>query len=408
MTQDLSSLLHVTPTALDLLFIVVCIGLLATELWVIPHKKENRLLSFSGESGTTPFFALHDELWRLLGLALAGLTFMNTIGLLLRTAEMSNLPWRKAFSAIPLVLSATHYGMTWFVSTTAVGVLWLGWWRIKRGVKKGTVSLFPEEESKLSPFLRPFLYVMMLAMACVVWSVSASSHAADWGDFTLPEWMGWLHIMAGSIWLGGIMAFALVIPKPSRGPTERARVLFAVYADRLSRLAGIALLLVLVTGAYNVWRQLDYFSDLWSSGYGRVILFKLMLVALMAAMGALSRYFNLPFLCHDAGVALPLRILRWLRPSWIPRKGDALVRQFQRRIVMDVWLALGVLICAALLGHTMPPRKHVDAVHHIMSSGFGSNKGTGKGMAELMNSSDWLSSTAQVMMTAMMIRGEFR
>lgn len=307
---------------------------------------------------------LHDGVWRLLGLALVGLTLTSIIGLLQRTGEMSNLPWQQAFSALPLVLSKTHYGMTWLVRMAGVVVLWFGWWRLNKGIG----SVFPGEGRKLSPFVA-FLYAMMLAMASVAWSVSASSHAADWGDFTLPEWTSWLHIMVGSAWLGGILAFALVIGRRLREPSERTQALFAVCAGRLSRLAGIALSLVLATAAYNVWRQLDRFSDLWSSGYGEIILAKLVLVGLVAVIGASSRYFNLPFLCRETGgslpaqrTRLPLRILRRLPPSWRPGEGPDLTRQFGYRVTTAAWLTVGVLICAALLGHTMPPGKHVDAV----------------------------------------------
>jgi len=356
-------LLHIIPTALDLLFVVACIGFLATALWVIPQGVRKGTVYFPPPEKVklSPFYSL----WRLLGLILAGLTLVSVFGLFQRTMEMSGLPWSEAFSDLPLVLSKTHFGMTWLVRITAVVVLWFGWWRGRR--KKGDSLLSSSGKSETVPFVP---WAMMLAAACIAWSVSASSHAADWGDFTLPEWVSWLHIMAGSMWVGGLLAFTLVVRRRLREQSEGSQAVFAAYAAGLSRLAGIALVLVMTTGVYNVWRQLDHFRDLWSSGYGRIILFKLMLVGVMAWMGALSRYFNLPFLCHEADVllparqtGLPLRILRWLNPSWMPHKGDALAHQFGHRVMMEAWLALGVLACAALLGHAMPPKKHADAVY---------------------------------------------
>lgn len=83
----MSLLPHVVPTAFDLLAIILCIGLLATELWVIPYKKGDSLLSSSGKSETVPFFILHDRLWRCLGLALAGLTVMSVVALF-------SAPWK--------------------------------------------------------------------------------------------------------------------------------------------------------------------------------------------------------------------------------------------------------------------------------------------------------------------------
>jgi len=297
-------LLHVIPTALDLLLIVACIGLLATDLWVIPRNTKT----------------LHGALWRMLGLVLAALTVVSVIGLFQRTVEMSGLPWEEVFSAVPRVLSGTHYGITWIVRMAAVGVMWLGYWQ--RGSRRLTSA-------------------MMLAAACVAWSVSASSHAADRGDFTLPEWSSWLHIMAGAMWVGGLLAFVLVVWRCLHEQSEREQALFVACAGGLSRLAGIALVLVLTTGACNVWLQLDRFSDLWSSGYGRIILLKIVMVSAMIALGAANRYMALPKLAQ----------------------GFPHIRQFMRRLTLEAWLALGVLVCAAFLGHAMPPKKGAGVVY---------------------------------------------
>ncbi|MDQ6959930.1 MAG: CopD family protein [Mariprofundaceae bacterium] len=352
----MSLLLHVIPTAFDLLAIMLCIGLLATVAWVVPRNAQN-------------VKGLRDVLWQALAWVIAGLTVMSIVMVLLRTMEMSGRAWNASFSSLPLVLLETHYGMTWFVRIAAITVLWSGWWW---GVKKGIGLLFPEGKNRLSPFL----YAMLLAAACVVWSVSASSHAADWGDFTLTEWVSWLHIMGASLWVGGLLVFVLVIRRRLRGPSDRTQALFAICAGRLSSLAGMALAMVLTTGAYNVWRQLDHVSELWSSNYGRIILFKLMLVGVMTAIGAFSRYFTLPLLRRGEGGPLhaqrssrlsPLRLLRRLHLSCKPGEAGAPpARQFARGVTVEAWLALGVLVCAALLGHAMPPKKQGHTIQHTM------------------------------------------
>jgi len=344
---------HIVPTAVDLLFIMACMGILVAERWVIPR-------------GARDAQALRYGLWRLLGPVLAGLTLVSVIGLLLRTAEMSGLPLGKALPAVPLTLSKTHYGMTWIVRMVGVSFLWLGWgW-----MRKGRVHQPSMEKLQSSSCL----YAMLAAAACVVWSVSASSHAADWGDFTWPEWVSWLHISAGSVWVGGILAFVAVTRRRRNRPTL-ALATFATCARNLSRMAGMALTVVLASGVYNVWRQLDRFSDLVSSGYGRIVLFKILLVFAMIALGAGNRYFNLPFLCRHAGITpparqtdLPVRILRRINPSWKPCENNALVRQFGRRIAVEAWLALAVVACAAWLGHAMPPQKHGDRARAVVES----------------------------------------
>jgi len=307
----LNLLTHVFPTALDLLFIVVCLGLLVVSLWVIPRNMEHTC-------------TLHDVLWRVLGLVLAGLTIMSVIMLLQRTMEMSGLPWSGVFSAVSQTLFKTHYGITWWGRVFAIAVLWAGWWWGRREHKRlnGTG--------------------MFLAAVCVVWSVSASGHASDWGDFTLPEMMSWLHIIGASIWAGSILVFVCVIWPPLRGRTNHE--LFATCTAKLSRLAGVTVGFVLCTGAYNVWLQLGHVDDLWTSGYGRIILFKITLVGAMIVLGAVNRYASLPKL----------------------KQGAPYVHLFVRRLMLEAGLVLGVLICAALLEHGMPPKKQVDVIYHGM------------------------------------------
>jgi len=327
-------LLHVIPTAFDLLVIMLCIGLLATAAWVIPPD-------MAGVKG------LHDDLQHLLGPLLGALTAMSVIGLLQRSAEMSGRPWGEVFSSLPPVLLETHYGMTWFVRIASIIVLWLFWCRRRKHAPRRVAC------------------AMLLAAACLAWTVSASSHGADWGDFTLAEWMWSLHIMGASLWVGSIMIFVLVIRRRLRAQPDRAQALFTACAGRLSGLAGMALAVVLITGAYNAWHQLRHISDLWSSSYGRILLFKLALVGVMAAIAAFNRFFTLPLLLHSEGGLLPgqqtglaLRVLRQWYPSWRPREAGALARRFAHGVTVEAWLALGVLLCAALLAHTMPPKEH--------------------------------------------------
>ncbi|WP_407942739.1 hypothetical protein [Mariprofundus ferrooxydans] len=89
------------------------------------------------------------------------------------------------------------------------------------------------------------------------------------------------------------------------------------------------------------------------------------LAGVMAAIAAFNRFFTLPLLRHSEGGLLPgqrtglaLRVLRQWYPSWRPREAGALVRRFAHGVTVEAWLALGVLLCAAILAHAMPPKEH--------------------------------------------------
>ena len=57
-------------------------------------------------------------------------------------------------------------------------------------------------------------------------------------------------------------------------------------AERLSRLAGLALLCVVPTGMYNAVTQIGFLSALWETAYGRLLLLKLAGVLGMVGLGA--------------------------------------------------------------------------------------------------------------------------
>ena len=129
---------------------------------------------------------------------------------------------------------------------------------------------------------------------------SATGHAASDGDFTLAELLQFLHLAGIALWTGGVIVSGLflvpkLLPEPSSGsalPLDPLLVplLAKAYLRALSRVSTGAVALVLLTGAYKGWTGLDHqLSGLLYSGWGRILLSKLGLVAVALALGALHR-----------------------------------------------------------------------------------------------------------------------
>ncbi|MEE1939633.1 copper resistance protein CopC [Streptomyces sp. TRM 70361] len=90
-----------------------------------------------------------------------------------------------------------------------------------------------------------------------------------------------LHLLAVAVWLGGLAALLTAL---WRGP--------AVPAGAVRRFSGLALGSVAVlaaTGLYQSWRQVGSWSALTSTDYGRLLLVKVGLVALLVALARYSR-----------------------------------------------------------------------------------------------------------------------
>ena len=78
------------------------------------------------------------------------------------------------------------------------------------------------------------------------------SHAAAEGRF-LPFLADWLHLAAASLWTGGLLGFTLVLLGPLRAvPAQQQHKLRRRTVRRFSRIATLAVMALIVTGAYAI------------------------------------------------------------------------------------------------------------------------------------------------------------
>jgi copper transport protein len=154
------------------------------------------------------------------------------------------------------------------------------------------------------------------------------SHAAatDLGDTALD----YLHVIAISIWLGGVVAFSYVAMPSARAeaPRELGRTIW-----RFSLTALVAVAVIVTTGALAAFDRLVLFEDLIETPYGIALLAKLVLLVGLLALGALNLL------------------------VWGPRlrRGLAAGAQFRRGVIGESALFAGVLLAAAFLTAFVPP-----------------------------------------------------
>lgn len=191
-----------------------------------------------------------------------------------------------------------------------------------------------------------------------------------------------LHVLANGVWLGGLFVLAaLVLPALARqSAADRERYLaVALPAFSLAALASVAILSV--SGPVNVTVRMTGFAQLWTTGYGVVLLIKILLFIAMIAISYIHAYRLRPQLAEQMGMATAPAAeaahgtpLDWLRRQWLalvhtptpqadgtialaPTVAEAtetqperLGRHIQRLIRAEATLGLGVLLCAMLLG----------------------------------------------------------
>ena len=160
----------------------------------------------------------------------------------------------------------------------------------------------------------------------LVSGLSLSGHsAADPGDSKWSELADYVHLVAATLWVGGLVQLAAVV-WPA-GP-ELRREAFV----RFSRLATGLVALLVAAGTYLSVLRLPHLHDLWTSGYGHVLLLKLGLVCMALAWGAGHHFLAVP------------RIER-----------EGVVGTLARTIAGESAVAIAVLLAAAILTDSKPP-----------------------------------------------------
>ena len=152
----------------------------------------------------------------------------------------------------------------------------------------------------------------LLALAAISWS----GHASVGGDARANIVIDLLHTAATAVWIGGLLGLAvLVTPAVARlGLDDRVRFAAAVVV-RFSTLALAAIVVLVVTGVYRALAEVSV-GRLTDTGYGRALLVKLALFAILLIGGAYNRMIVHPRLERaalglapdDRGAASALRV----------------------------------------------------------------------------------------------------
>jgi copper resistance protein D len=307
------------------------VGSLLLDVWVLPREP-------------TELAAVRGRLRRL-GMACVVTVVATTIGeLLTRVQTMAGGELGAAVQAIPAALTRTHFGKVWIARFVLLALL-------------AVVGSFALRAARVT--------ALVLALGVTI-TTTLTGHAADWGDLTLSSAIDWLHVLAMSAWTGGVMSLAVTTLGPARA--WLSPVLGSVLRP-FSRLAGVCLTIVVITGVYNAWVQLPGPSALWTTFYGRVLAVKLLLVLLLTWWAALSRYTIVPRLNphHSSGAGARLfRLARWAFLGSPRVRREALPSRFAVYARWEAGLILVVLAATAILVDTTPARHAHHAAHAVV------------------------------------------
>jgi copper transport protein len=162
-----------------------------------------------------------------------------------------------------------------------------------------------------------------IGAAASMWVDVASSHAGAQAPAAVNLIVQWAHIVAGGVWIGGLLVLILAVRgQPSEVKGQAVR--------RFSTAAGIAIVVVALTGTFRAVIEIGSIGQLFGTPFGVLVLVKVALFLVLAVLGAVNRFGNVP-------------------------RASSVLRGLRRVASTEIVIGTAVVLVAATLVNVAPP-----------------------------------------------------
>jgi putative copper resistance protein D len=239
------------------------------------------------------------------------------IWLLLQAASMSGMPLNEALTAdvLSTVINDTQFGMVTMV---------------RAGLAICLAACLFYGRGAIAQWLG--LAAALAFAASLAWSGHAGSTIGETGYLHLAA--DALHLMAAAAWIGGLASLILFLGAAYR---SKAASLARDVVERFSTMGMVSVAALLLTGFINAAILVGSVHALVVTEYGRLLLLKLVLFALMLILALINRLV--------------------LTPRLVP-PGNGALRWLTRSSAIELTLGLAILAVVGMLG-TMHPAIHL-------------------------------------------------
>jgi putative copper resistance protein D len=283
------------------------------------------------------------RLFRIAGPCVAIAIASAIVWLLLEAASMSGTPLVVAFNrqTLDVVVRETLFGRIWLVrlgvSLLLSAALWFAWREPRR---QGPIL-------KIGGTLLAGAYAATLA-----WTGHA---VGDTGaDRYLHLASDAVHLLAAGAWVGALPALVSLLKRAGGVARPEGFALAVSATRRFSTLGMVSVSALVVTGLVNAWYLVGNVPALLSTEYGRFLLWKLLIFAVMVALAAINRLRLTPLLATATTIITPSR--------------NALAR-LRRNALLELAGGVAVVGIVAALGVATPAMHMLDREHsHPMTS----------------------------------------
>lgn len=231
-------------------------------------------------------------------------------------------PFAPLWDDVSLLLFQTVWGTVWIGQGIVVVVLLATLWFGVRDTTGHDDSTF-----RISPVW--WGLVLLVVSLCATLAFSGHAMGADsWRTAALTA--DGLHTLSAGIWIGTLAV--VLLGARSTTATDQGPAMFGAQIQRFSPLAMVGVGTLITMGAALSWTHLTTFSDLWATGYGRILSAKIGLVLLILGLG----FWN------------------WRKSVPVSDSAEG-VESIRRRGAWEVGFAAGVIILTSILVHSTKP-----------------------------------------------------
>jgi putative copper resistance protein D len=248
--------------------------------------------------------------------------FASIVHLVLHASIMTETPLKEVFSILSPFLTKTKYGRFTVFRMIFVGIIvFLSFMGMKKNTRGLTVS-------------------GILASCCLLVVIAMSGHQGTKGYFKIPFYLDVLHLIAVSLWIGGLFFIRFCYTFFLEGAGADLWEQFCCLINRYSRIATYSVALVGLTGLLLTYFNIKDVAQLIGTRYGQVLLLKFLLVGVLFLFGGINKFFNVPaFNQHDTN-------------GWadsLPQR-----KRLFRLVTAEVSIGIVVLLLTSILTHLHP------------------------------------------------------
>jgi copper transport protein len=187
--------------------------------------------------------------------------------------------------------------------------------------------------------------------AALLVTISLTGHAVSGDLVPLAFVTDLAHLGAVSVWLGGLVVLIGSLLWRENG-SRRGDDEVATIVGRFSQVAFGAVVVIVVSGSIQGWRQVGSYDALFDTAYGRLLVTKVLLVAGMLVAASFSRAW-----IRNRAVAGARAMALSPGPGAVAasaNRGPASLAVLRRSVAAEVAIAVGVLAVTAMLVNAIP------------------------------------------------------